>query len=203
MLAQLINQVRHVRHASKIMVATTNDAADDAIEKFCAGFGISCYRGPRDDVAARLIAAAESVGAESFARISGDSPWIVPTVVDDVIKLYHANDVDLATNVQKRTFPKGLSVEAIRVSALRRAQSMMEGDETEHVTSVFYRRPQDFRIVNLTSGHDWGMIQMSIDTPADFALAERMLADMPVSVHTLSVAELVAIHARHFGELLS
>jgi spore coat polysaccharide biosynthesis protein SpsF (cytidylyltransferase family) len=95
--------------------------------------------------------------------------------VDSVIKLCLKSSVDIATNIERRPFPKGLSVEIIRLAALQRAQPMMVPGEEEHVTSVFYRRPNDFRIANLESGGDWGSVQLSVDTECDFDLAERMI----------------------------
>ncbi len=200
MLQWLIDHLRMAKRVDAIMVATSTEKDDDAIAAFCAGAGVHCFRGALLDVAGRLAAAANSVAAEEFVRISGDSPLMAPGVVDEVIALYESNEVDLATNVQKRTFPKGLSVETIRVAALERARKMMIANEAEHVTQVFYRCPQDFRIVNLESGHDWGSIQMSVDTPADFTLMEKVIgAAAPTWV--LSVAELVALRERSVAEL--
>jgi spore coat polysaccharide biosynthesis protein SpsF (cytidylyltransferase family) len=84
----------------------------------------------------------------------------------------------------------------IRVEALRRAQRMMQAGEAEHVTPVFYRCASDFRIANLASGHDWGTIQMSVDTPEDFALAEKMVGEMGASTAVPAVEDLVALRER-------
>ena len=111
----------------------------------------------------------------------------------EIIALFEIVRVDLATNVQIRTFPKGTSVEAVSVTALRRARSMMQPGEAEHVTPVFYRRPQDFRIVNLTSGGDFANMQMSVDTEADFALAERMISALRGCAGRLGLADLIAL----------
>jgi spore coat polysaccharide biosynthesis protein SpsF (cytidylyltransferase family) len=157
---------------------------------------VHCFRGPLDDVAERLALAADSLGSEAFVRVNGDSPLISPAVVDAVIALYETQDVDLATNVQTRSFPKGQSVEVIRVEALRRAQKMMQAGEAEHVTPAIYRRAAEFRIVNLASGHDWSKIQMSIDTPEDFALAEKMVCEMGTPTSVLAVEDLVALRER-------
>lgn len=193
MLAWLIERVNQARLADGLMVATSREADDDAIHSFCVRSGIACYRGPLHDVAERMAAAADSVGARAFVRISGDSPLMSPEVVDAVIDMYRSSDIDLATNVLVRTFPKGFSVEAIRVAALRRSQTMMEPGEAEHVTSVFYRRPTDFRIVNISSGGDWGALQMSVDTMADFVLAERMVERSNGLASVRSLRELLAL----------
>jgi len=201
MLAWLIERLARARKVDTLTVATSHEADDDPINVFCRRSGVRCFRGPLDDVAGRLVAAAESVGADAFVRICADSPLMSPDVVDDLVALYGAVDVDLATNVQTRTFPKGLSVEVVRVAALRRARGMMEAGEAEHVTPVFYRRPGDFRVAGLTSGGDWGAVQMSVDTAEDLALAERMLVSSSGLANVHSVRELVALRERCLAEL--
>jgi spore coat polysaccharide biosynthesis protein SpsF len=150
-----------------------------------------------------LLATTEWARVDAFVRICGDSPFVDPIVVDKVIELFDVADVDLATNILVRTFPKGLSVEAIHVSALRRAQALMTDAEREHVTPAFYRCPQSFRIVGLTSGHDWGAIQMSIDTADDFLLAERMMAALERSFDRIALTELVQLRQRCLALSLS
>ena len=147
MLALLLERLRLAKRAGEIIVATSTAPMTMRSRRFCDGIGVKCFRGPLDDMAERLVQAAEGAGAEAFVRINGDSPLMSPAVVDAVIELYETQDVDLATNVQTRSFPKGQSVEVIRVEALRRAQTMMQAGEAEHVTPAFYRRAADFRIV--------------------------------------------------------
>ncbi|HEX5425733.1 MAG TPA: NTP transferase domain-containing protein [Candidatus Acidoferrales bacterium] len=200
MLVHLFHRLRMAKRVDEIVVATSTENDDDAIVRLCGEIGVRHFRGPLDDVAERLAQAAEEASAAAFVRISGDSPLICPNIVDAVIALYEMEDVDLATNVQARTFPKGLSVEAIRIDALRRAQKLMRLGDAEHVTPPFYRHASQFRIVNLASGHDWGAVQMSVDTPEDFALTERMLQEMGTSTAVLEVDDLIALRERCLGE---
>jgi spore coat polysaccharide biosynthesis protein SpsF len=199
-LAWLLDRLRTAERVDRVIVATSDGTDDDAICAFCSEVGIECFRGSLDDVAERLAAAAEWAGEAAFVRICGDSPLMASDVVDEIVALFEIARVDLATNVQIRTFPKGTSVEAVSVSALRRARSMMQPGEAEHVTPVFYRRPQDFRIVNLTSGGDFGDVQMSVDTEADFALAERMISGLRGRAGRPGLADLVALRERCCGE---
>jgi spore coat polysaccharide biosynthesis protein SpsF len=200
MLGAMIERLAQARTVSTIVVATSDVPDDDAIADFCTRTRTACFRGPLGDVAARLADAAQNAAAAAFVRLSGDSPFMDPGLVDAVVDLFERSEVDLATNVQARTFPKGQSVEVIRLDALRRAQATMTPDEAEHVTPAFYRRPHDFRIANLASGHDWGAIQMSVDTPEDFMLAERMTAAMRREPGRYDVARLVALRQKCLDE---
>jgi len=177
MLARLLDRLKVAKRVDEIMVATSTATDDDSIAQFCADIRVQCFRGPLDDVAERLAQATESVRSRAFVRINGDSPLISPAV-------------------QTRSFPRGQSAEVIRAEALRRARKMMQAGEAEHVTPAFYRRASDFRIANLTSGHDWGAIQMSVDTPDDFALTGKMFRAMGSSTAVLAVEDLIALRER-------
>ncbi len=86
---------------------------------------------------------------------------------------------DMVTNVLRRTFPKGLSVEACRTTAFLRGYAAMSRPEHhEHVTSYFYETRSVSLLNMLSRDHALGSIQLSVDTPDDFALFERMLARM-------------------------
>jgi spore coat polysaccharide biosynthesis protein SpsF len=193
MLAWVCERLRAARRTTRVMVATSRDKSDEPVAGFCSDHGIDCFRGSLGDVAERLSAAARSARVDAFVRVSGDSPLMLPSIVDDVIDLFESARPDLATNVQLRTFPKGMSVEAIALESLDRARAIMLPGEEEHVTPPFYRQPERFRIANLTSGHDFGPVQLSVDTAADFALAEAMLRAGGAS---LSLADLVALRER-------
>src|SRR5262245_47799473 len=196
MLGWVIDRLRAAQCVTRIVVATSAEASDDAVAAYCGQQGIDCFRGSLHDVAARLAAATDWAKAEAFMRVSGDSPLMLPAVVDAVIEAFDYARPDLATNVHRRTFPKGLSAEAITLAGLRRARALMQPGEEEHVTGPFYRCPEQFRIVNLISGHDWGALQLSVDTADDFALVERMLMrDAHVGPST-TVTDLIDLRQR-------
>jgi spore coat polysaccharide biosynthesis protein SpsF len=196
MLGWVIERVRSARLVSDLRVATSVDRSDDAVAAYCQQQGVGCFRGSLNDVAGRLMAAAEEAKVAAFVRVSGDSPLMMPGLIDDAIALFQRARPDLATNVQVRTFPKGLSVEVISLEALRRARSLMWPGEQEHVTGAFYRCAEQFRITGLTSGHDWGTVQLSVDTEDDFVLIERILQDQSRGARHASVADLIALRQR-------
>jgi spore coat polysaccharide biosynthesis protein SpsF len=184
LLQWVVDNLTGADEMAPVMVATSTHATDGPIAAWCAGQGVRCHRGPLDDVASRVMAAARSVNAEAFVRVSGDSPLIDPALVSQALKLFRAADVDLATNIQVRTFPKGFSVEVIRVAALdRHLQQFETGDDREHVTTVLYRHPDNLRMIGFTSGAALGELQLSVDTEDDFFRAERILQQLGGGKH--------------------
>ena len=177
MLAWLVESLS--RCGLPLALATSIEPSDDPLASFCAESSLPCIRGPLDDVAARFALAVEQLGCDAFVRISADSPLLDPRLVDRAVALFRETKPDLVTNVFPRSYPKGQSVEVLSAMAFGRACGLMSThSHREHITSLFYERSDEFRLENFSSGEDWGKLQTSVDTPEDFALAERLLAGL-------------------------
>jgi spore coat polysaccharide biosynthesis protein SpsF (cytidylyltransferase family) len=176
MLGWTLERVHAARLVTKLVVATSDRPDDDAVAAFCKSRGVHCYRGPLDNVAERFAIAVKAEKADAFVRITGDAPLIDPAVIDTAISLYQAGEWDLVSNVLVRSFPIGQSVEVLRGEAYLVALDGMEDvEDREHVTRFFHRNRSRYRTVNFSSGADMAQVQMSVDTPEDFAMAERLV----------------------------
>jgi spore coat polysaccharide biosynthesis protein SpsF len=176
LLGRVLDRLTLSKRISKIVVATSSDNSDDAIDDFCSKENITCYRGSLEDVAGRLKLAAEMEQAPAFVRINGDSPLIDSNLVDYGIDLFGVERVDLVTNVLDRTFPKGQSVEVILYDSFAAAYRKMQTiPEREHVTKFFYNNSRNYKIVSFTSGGEFNHINMCIDTLQDKHFIENVL----------------------------
>ena len=176
MLQWTLERLESSKFLGKVVVATSLDSGDDAVEEFCLSQNIKCYRGPLENVAQRFAEVATLEKAESFVRVNGDSPLIDPEIIDEAVAIFRMTNADLVTNTMVRTFPKGQSVEVLKSGHFfELCESMTEPEDQEHVTKVFYKNPGNHRIVSFTSGIDAGHAQMSVDTPDDFAVVERLI----------------------------
>jgi spore coat polysaccharide biosynthesis protein SpsF len=179
-LDYLIEALAHAARLDGVVLATSTDTSDDATTQYAAERAIPCHRGSLDHVALRLLRAAEEQHADALVRINGDSPLLDPAVVDQGIELFRARHVDVVTNVQPRSFPKGQSVEVIAVPALRAAvEQMSSPHDREHVTPFLYTHPERFRIAAFVSEVARPEVQLSIDDADDFARCAAILAALP------------------------
>lgn len=176
LLGRVIDRLRLAQRLSRIIVATSDQADDQAVADFCAGEGIECARGDLEDVTRRFRQVIERERAEAFVRISGDSPLIDPALVDQAVSYFQQGACDLVTNVRPRTFPKGQSVEVLLSKTfLRACESMTTDAQREHVTGIYYERPETYRTVSFTSGMACGELKLTVDTREDLAVIEAVL----------------------------
>jgi spore coat polysaccharide biosynthesis protein SpsF (cytidylyltransferase family) len=187
-LGHVVDRLRQCRTLDGLWIATSTDPADDAVAAFAESEGVNLHRGSLDDVASRLLTAALAADADALVRINADSPLIDPAIVDRAVTLYRRERPDLVSNVLRRTFPKGQSVEVISVSALARAhQEMTSAEEREHVTPWFYANPARVRIVGFESASPREAMQLSVDTAEDLRRIEAILSRLsePAAAHGL------------------
>ena len=196
LLQQLVEGCRQVGNVDGLCVATSVDASDDAIAEHCAQLRVDCRRGPLEDVALRFIGAAQTCGFDAAVRISADSPLIDPRLIEDLVDRYRQmEDCDLATNVLRRTYPSGMSVEVIRTATLARVHPAMSAAEREHVTPFFYAHTDQFRIASLERAEPLVGTKFSVDTPEDFRRISALVArlDRPYWEYGLDrLAEMLA-----------
>jgi spore coat polysaccharide biosynthesis protein SpsF len=184
MLARVVERTRRARRIDRVLVATTVEPEDEPIVELCRSRGWNVSRGSRDDVLDRYYHAALADGADPIVRITSDCPLIDPAIIDRVVERLGrrdetANAADYASNINpRRTFPRGLDVEAFSFEALSAAwREDREATGREHVTPFLYRHPERFRIALLESdrpaaaSHRW-----SVDTPEDYELLRRIYA---------------------------
>jgi len=140
--------VKRASLVDRVVVATSTNPIDDAIEAMCRENGVPCYRGSEHDVLDRFYVAARAEKAGQVVRITADCPLIDPEVIDRVVRRFQRGDLDYASNAMVRSYPDGLDTEVFSFSALERAwHESTKTSEREHVTP--YLRSEKFRTANV------------------------------------------------------
>jgi spore coat polysaccharide biosynthesis protein SpsF len=103
-------------------------------------------------------------------RITADCPLLDPEVSQRVLDAFwrHWPAVDYAVNVG---YPRGLDTEVVSLDALGRAHTdARDAAEREHVTLHIWRRPEMFRLIEVSSGGpDLSELRWTVDTEDDLA----------------------------------
>lgn len=179
MLEYLLERLEQCTSLDSVVVATSTDQSDDPVERFCRERGRDCYRGSLSNVANRFRDVLDVYRFDAFVRISGDSPLLDPKLVDLGVEHFEGGQFDLVTNVFPRSYPRGQSVEVIGADTFRRAADATKtDDEREHVTLLFYRNPDKFRIFNFTADVDYTGFQLAVDSIADMERFEAIVDAM-------------------------
>jgi spore coat polysaccharide biosynthesis protein SpsF len=179
LLAYQVERLKRVANADAVVIATTVNAADDAVVALCGELGVPCFRGPEEDVLTRYYLAAQEHDAAVVVRVTADCPLIDPAVVGAVIGRYKAAQPapDYVSNTLVRTFPRGLDTEVFSFQALAEAyREAALPAQREHVTPFIYSQPRRYRLSSVEDPVDHSRYRWTVDTPEDFDLISRIIA---------------------------
>lgn len=172
-----LERIRRAKRVDTIILATTTNSEDDALETYCAKQNINCFRGSSDDVLARFYGAAQEFGGDVFVRVTSDCPLIDPVIIDMVIDGLGAHDY--VTNVFDRKFPRGMDTEVFTRASLERAYKEATAPfDREHVTP-FIREPQngfDLANIDMPEAYHFPQFRLTLDTPQDYTLFQAIYA---------------------------
>jgi spore coat polysaccharide biosynthesis protein SpsF len=175
MLERVVRRVQNSTAVDETVVATTDRPADDVTEAKAQQLGVRVVRGSEEDVLDRYRQAAAEANADHIVRVSADSPFADPQVIDQTVYTYLRARPDYASNKLEPSFPLGLDVEIFSRAALERAWTeAIEAFERSHVTYYMYSNPERFSLVPVTTSpnrHTW---RWTVDTPADLEFARAI-----------------------------
>lgn len=179
----ILEKIKRSCPGQTIVLATTENPADDCLEAIAAEHGVECFRGSEDDVLARFIGAAERFGLDRIIRVCSDNPFLM---TDSFAGMFAANDASPA-DYTAYAFPDGrptikshlgLFAELATVDALKRAAVATEEKlYREHVTIYLYTHPGEFsvRLIPLPDiVRERRDLRLTLDTPSDFALLSEL-----------------------------
>ena len=171
---QVIRRLKQSKKIDTVVVATTEDKADDAIVDIASREDISSFRGSKENVLERYYLAAKAFGLDTVVRITSDCPCIDATMVDTTIVYYITEKADYCSISAARTFPHGLDHEVFSMAVLEMAYKNATKDyEKEHVTPYIYRsNPGIFKICVLDAPQELydPEIRITLDTEEDYAV---------------------------------
>jgi spore coat polysaccharide biosynthesis protein SpsF len=192
LIAGVIDGIAHGGLRERIVVLTSTEASDgqlaDYVLREC---NVPVFRGDLDNVAGRFQACLKAYPCDWFVRISGDSPlmdgMLVARMIDFIDPAF-----DIVTNVKRRTFPPGESVECLRSAAFAALDAAaLSPAQREHVTTVFYEQPQWKLRSVVCRDPQWATTRLVVDTPEDLRAVEAFAA----SGNAVSFAALAEVEA--------
>lgn len=169
-----------------VALAIPDTPENDGLAVWAQGQVGTIVRGPEEDVLARFTLACDVTRPDIAVRVTGDCPMVDPALIVRVAgmvnsrrKVHPAGErvVAYATNTVRRTFPRGLDVEAMDTGLVVLAhREATDPSDREHVTPWMQR-------TSAAGGYDAHLSQENyteaawrwcVDTAGDLAWLNRM-----------------------------
>ncbi len=174
-LKHIVNRVSMSEMVDSIIVATSQNQADDVIEEFCVNNKILYFRGSQENVLQRFVDCANKYKSDIIIRLTGDNALIDSEIIDSGIKEFQCEGkVDYL--YYKEGLPIGMAIEIFKYSALARAYKEAKDSEClEHVTPYLYKNPDKFIVKrSCCNNNDYSNLRWTIDTRSDFILVSNI-----------------------------
>lgn len=135
--------------ADSLIVALPDTRNDDVLAAHLENQGIAVYRGPEQDVLARMHSAARSCQADAVVRVCADNPLIWGEEIDNLISFFRQVHCDYAYNHIPRAnrYPDGLGAEIVSFELLSHLSMVAHlPAHREHCLSYITDNPEQFSI---------------------------------------------------------
>lgn len=170
LIEYVLTRASKIIDKNSVVLATSDREIDKPLLQFARSKRYKSFAGSCDNVAQRVLNAANMFEMNKFVRVNGDSPFIDYLDIRKAIKLHENFDYDVVTNILERSYPAGMAIEVIKTSKYKRVFcSIRSAKDKEHVTSYIYNHRHLFKIKNIrSSNNDFYEYRFCVDTEDDF-----------------------------------
>jgi len=171
----VLSAKRAANKGANVVVATSDEATDDALVRSLRRHNITVVRGPLDDVLGRfIIALGEVPDAAPVVRLTGDNVLPDGSLIVDVVADFERRKLDYITTTDRASgLPFGCAVEVTRAGHLRMAARQASTVyEREHVTP-FIRARFGVSVFTSYAVRGGGHLRSTIDCLDDYHALHR------------------------------
>ena len=170
----------------EVVVATSNEATDDALAELVVDAGVRCFRGSLENTLQRLVGALDGYDDDTLVfRMTADNVFPDGALLDEMEEEYIRRGLAyLCCNGEKSGLPYGMSAELTRARYLREAAANAHSPyDQEHVTPYIrrvYGETYFERYSHLNKGH----FRCTVDCLDDYLAIQHVFSGIAAPDHT-------------------
>ena len=115
LIKRVLDQVSKISNINDIVVLTSTELSDEPLVSYLNSLNCNVFRGDLNNVFLRFKSALNCYPCEYCVRICADSPLLDSNLLQFMVdKCINKQDLLMLSNVPKKSFPSGQSVEIIK-----------------------------------------------------------------------------------------
>lgn len=171
-LEQIVTQLGKSKFQPRVVIATSENNADDGIASLCESKKIQVYRGDEEDVHSRFFEILKSSEYHTAIRVTGDNPIIDVDYLDVVLENHLETHSDYSYTTD---LPIGMNFEVFNVKAFDRMSSLdLSKEDKEHVTLKFKSNNAFSKNLIKINSEFRQKLRLTIDYPSDYLLLSTL-----------------------------
>ncbi len=198
-LEHIINRLQEVPEIDQIQLATTRSKTEAPLIEIAKNLKINVFQGSEDNVLDRFIQAGKAINAQHLVRVCGDNPLIDIPLLRSLITAHIESNADYT--LSSDPIPLGVGCEVVRLETLTKIeQQAHELKYQEHVTTWFHDHHDKFTITHVEPPTYLKNcpFRLTVDTPEDFALMEKIFSQLhPIPSSNLDIENVIKFLDTH------
>ncbi|MDD5439078.1 MAG: hypothetical protein PHS37_02720 [Candidatus Omnitrophica bacterium] len=195
-IGRIVRRVMKCEELDKIIVATSTNPENDAIERLGRENGWDVFRGSEDDCLSRFTAIIKKEDPGIVVRINADNFAICPEVVSHGIRELVAKRLDVCTSFIDNTYPFGSGAEVSTADALMRIHDRTRSGPLkyrEHIYLYAYEHREAYKVGLLEAPEHFRRpdINLSVDTAGDYERVKALYAAFPGRESDFGLKEII------------
>ncbi|MCX6641680.1 MAG: NTP transferase domain-containing protein [bacterium] len=191
MICHQIDRLKLAAKPERIILCTSPLQQDDPLVEIAVNEGIDYFRGHPDDVLLRLTNAAEYYHLDNVVNVTADNPFVDPVYIDRLLDFLQESQYDFAMT---EGLPLGTFGWALSYPAMRRACEIKAETDTE-VWGPYFTQTGLFHwgILLADASDSWPELRLTVDTPEDFDLVNRIFQELGVTGQIFSLRSIISL----------
>jgi spore coat polysaccharide biosynthesis protein SpsF len=193
-----LKRILQAKNLDKVIVATSTDSTDDLLVDFLKSKEILYVRGSLNNVKERFDRVITQFPSDSFVRLTGDCPLVMPNLIDELIDAFLLANVDYLSNTINPTYPDGLDIEVVKSEAFEKLnKTALSKAEMEHVTYGLYSRSGQFKTQNYSNTQDLSNFRWTVDYQEDLEFIRAIFSHFKGREESFNFNELMDYLSAH------
>lgn len=198
-IQHLLERLLQVVPKERIVIATSENPADDLIEEAATALGFNVFRGSLDDVLDRYYQTAKKFKFDPIVRVTGDNILTEPIYLRDLMEAYRNGSADYISAKNPQDFPRGTTAEIFSFDALEKSiKNSKTAEDREHVTWHIRHNPASFKSDTMSPRKRWkGLpLRLVLDEPQDFKQLRSIFSRLYVRGKVFGLNEISELYRK-------
>ncbi len=195
MITWMIRRLKLSSGLDEIIVATSTNSQDDALEVIANKEGVRCFRGSEEDVSLRLYEAAEAYALDYIISMTADCPLLPYEMIGDLVDTFKSTNADLVTCYE---LPAGIYLSGVKPKAMKRLIEMKASDNTEYWL-YYFLKTNLFKVVALPV--DSSLLRsdyrFTLDYPEDYEFLKTVYEGLGPEAYKATTKEIISFVDAH------
>ena len=203
LLDLMIERLKQINFVKSIIIATTTNKEDDAIEKIAIKNKVNYFRGSELDVLGRVTKAIIKNKTDIVVQITGDNPLADKNVVENLIKFFIknyerydfvSNDAGIYNSKFTQEYPMGLNTKVFKSSLLLKVEKLTSNPvDREHVVNYILKNCDKFKILSHKAPQELCRpeLRFTLDYLEDFNLIKLVFENLYPKNSNFSILDVI------------